>query len=216
MQEVIELLCLGAAVFPLDAGVDVLRVLAEDDHIHIFRMGDRRHYALEPAHRAQADVQVEALAEVDVEAADAASHRCGEGALDAYAVFPEGFEGIIGHIAAQGLEGLLAGRYLKPVEFLLAVVGLFDCCVEDCLRCGCHFRADSVALDEWDGLDCHCFRLLRAEPALNQRICCSLYVWFAQMVSLLPSSWWRMTAMRPPGVMVEQMTSMTSPLRTLS
>jgi hypothetical protein len=54
---------------------------------------DRGRHAGEPLHRAEADVEVELLAEGDVERADAAADRRGERALDADEVVAEGGDG---------------------------------------------------------------------------------------------------------------------------
>ena len=80
---------LGALRRPLDAGVDVLGVLAEDHHVDLLGPLHRAGHALEVAHRAQADVEVEHLAQRDVERADAAADRRGERALDADEVLAE-------------------------------------------------------------------------------------------------------------------------------
>ena len=62
LQQLQEFLVLLRAVFKLDAGVDVLGVLAENHHVHLLRCLDGRWHALEPAHRAQAHVQIQHLA----------------------------------------------------------------------------------------------------------------------------------------------------------
>ena len=59
---------LGARL-ELDARVDVFGVLAEDHHVDLLGRLHRRGHALEVAHRAQADVQVEHLAQRHVERA---------------------------------------------------------------------------------------------------------------------------------------------------
>ena len=75
VQELDELLRLGRALLDLEAGVDVLGVLAEDHHVDLLGVLHRRRDTREPAHRPQADVEVEDLAQRDVEAADAAADR---------------------------------------------------------------------------------------------------------------------------------------------
>src|SRR5262249_54582672 len=55
LQEVDELPRLGALRGPLDAGVDVLRVLAEDHHVDLLGMPHRARHAAEPAHGPEAD-----------------------------------------------------------------------------------------------------------------------------------------------------------------
>src|SRR5690606_22788125 len=59
LEEVLELLRVLAAVLELDAGVDVLGVLAEDDHVGQLRLLDGAGNALEVADGAEADVEVE-------------------------------------------------------------------------------------------------------------------------------------------------------------
>jgi hypothetical protein len=149
-QEVAELVAVGGAGGELDAGVDVLGVLAEDHHVGVLRALDRRGHALEPADRAQADVEVELLAQGDVEAADAAADRGGEGALDADQLLAEDGEGLLGQPAAGLLEGLLAGEHLAPLDLALAAVGLRDRGVEHADRGRPDVGADPVALDEGD------------------------------------------------------------------
>ena len=77
------------ALFDLEAGVDVLGVLPEDHHVDGFGVLHRRRHALEPAHRAQAHVEVEDLAQRDVQRADAAADRRGQRPLDPDQVLAE-------------------------------------------------------------------------------------------------------------------------------
>ena len=55
-----------------------------------------RGHALEPAHRAEADVEVEHLAERDVERADAAADGRGQRPLDADEVLAERLDRLVG------------------------------------------------------------------------------------------------------------------------
>jgi hypothetical protein len=48
---------------PFDTGVDVLGVLAEDDHVGQLRVLQRRRHALEVLHRTDALVEIELLAQ---------------------------------------------------------------------------------------------------------------------------------------------------------
>ena len=88
----------------LDAGVDVLGVLAEDHHVDLLGCLDGRGHALEPAHRAQAHVQIEQLPQRDIERADAAADRRRQRALDRHQVVAAGRDGLI---RQPGVEGSL-------------------------------------------------------------------------------------------------------------
>ena len=80
-EEVEHLLRLGRAAGVLDARVDVLGVLAEDDHVGQLGLLHRRGHAGEVLHGPQADVEVENLPQGDVERADAAADGVVSGPL---------------------------------------------------------------------------------------------------------------------------------------
>src|SRR2546425_1421388 len=101
---------LWAAGPVLDPGVHILDVLAENDHVELLRLAHRAGHALEVAHRPDAGVQVEQLAQGDVEGSDPASDGRGERALDRHAVRPNGVQGGIGKPAPDLLEGFLARK----------------------------------------------------------------------------------------------------------
>ena len=101
----------------------------------------------EPAHRAQAHVQVEDLAQRDVERADAAADRRGERALDPDQVLLERLDGLVGQPVAGLVERLLAGEHLFPLDRLAVLLGRR---VEHELRRGPDVDAGAVALDERD------------------------------------------------------------------
>src|SRR5690606_5116908 len=75
LQEADQLARLVTAGGKLDAGVDVLGILAEDHHVDRAGILDRRRHATEPAHRAHAGIQVELLAQRHVERTEATTHR---------------------------------------------------------------------------------------------------------------------------------------------
>ena len=145
-----DLLRLRRARGPLHAGVDVLRVLAEEDHVHVLRPLHRAGHALEVAHRAQADVEVELLAQGDVEGADAAAHRRRERSLDPDQVLAERVQRLRRHPFLRLVEGLLAGQHLEPGDLALAPVGLLHRRVEDALRRAPDVAPGAVALDVGD------------------------------------------------------------------
>ena len=147
---------------PLDARVHVLGVLAEDDHVHLLRLVHRRGHAVEVAHRPHAGVEVEHLAQRDVQRADAAADRRGERALDRDAVVREVIERLLRQLLAELLEGLVAGEDLVPVNLALAAVDLLDRAVDDVPRRAPDVGAGAVAFDVRDD------RIVRDDDA-----CCS-------------------------------------------
>src|SRR5439155_5534625 len=138
---------LGRARRPLDPGVDVLRVLPEDHHVHVLGPLHRAGHALEIADGAEADVQVELLAKGDVERADATPHRCGERALDPDEVLPERVERRHRHPLLRLVERLLPRQHLLPRDAAAAPVGLLHRGVEDALRGAPDVAAGAVAFD---------------------------------------------------------------------
>ncbi len=150
LEQLLELLVLGAALLEFDAGVDVLGVFTEDHHVDLLRRLDRGGHALEPAHRTQADVEVEHLAQRDVQRADATADRRRERALDRDQVFAAGLDGFVGQPGVEEVVGLLAGIDLHPVDLALAAVGLGDRGVEHAHGGAPDVGAGAVAFDERD------------------------------------------------------------------
>ena len=145
-----QLLGLGGTGLHLVPGVDVLGVLTEDDHVDQLGVHHRRRHAGEPAHRAQAHVEVEDLAQCHVERADAAADRRGQRALDPDEVRSEGVDRLVGEPVPCLVERLLAGQHLLPGDFV-AVLGCGG--IEDELGGGPDVDPRSVAFDEGnDGL----------------------------------------------------------------
>ena len=140
---------LGPAL-ELDARVDVLGVLAEDHHVDLLRVLHRRRHALEPADRTQTDVEVEELAQRDVQGPDAAADRRRERALDADEELAEGLDGLVGQPVVELGEGLLAGVDLGPRDLAPALVGLLDRGVHDAHARAPDVAAGAVPLDERD------------------------------------------------------------------
>ena len=86
----------------LDAGVEVFGVFAENHHVD-FDVGEARGDAGQRVHRAHVGVEIEALAQGDVDAGETASDGRGDGALEADAGAVEAIENALGERLA-GLE----------------------------------------------------------------------------------------------------------------
>ena len=174
LEEGEDLFGLVGVALELDAAVDVLGVLAEDDHVDLVGPLVGGLDALEVADGADAGVQVEPHAQVDVDAAEAAADGRGERALEAQGVMLEGLEGVVGQIQlallllAEGgdllvldlgivqLAGHVAGVDVEPDDAALALVGLVDGGIEDAHGTGgdagraADVAANAVAADEAD------------------------------------------------------------------
>src|SRR5690606_23991274 len=116
-----------------DAGVDVFRVFTEDHHIGFLGLFNWRRHALEVLDGAQADIQVQLLAQRNVQRTDAAANRGGQWALDGDHVVLDSFQGFVGQpdIRTIYFRRLFASEDFHPVDFALAVVSLGDSGVND-------------------------------------------------------------------------------------
>src|SRR4029079_2264033 len=94
-QERRDLVGLRRAGLPLDAGVDVFRVLAVDRDVQLAGALDRRGNALEPANGPHAGVEGELLPERDVDRTVAAADGRRERALDRDPVLPDRLERVL-------------------------------------------------------------------------------------------------------------------------
>src|SRR5205809_1094554 len=141
---------LWAAGPVLDPGVHILDVLAENDHVELLRLAHRAGHALEVAHRPDARVQVEQLAQGDVEGSDSPSDGSGQRALDRHAVCPDGVQGSIGKPAPDLLEGFLARQHLEPINLALPAGHFPDGGVEHAPGGAPDVGPGAVALDEGD------------------------------------------------------------------
>ena len=167
-EEVAHLLGFGAARFPFDAGVDVLRVLAEDDDVELIGLAHRTPDALEVAHRTDAGIEVEHLAERDVQGANAAAHGRGERTLNRHAELLHGVDGLLRQPIAMIGVRLFAGVHLHPVHVPLVSVGFLDRGVENAHGSAPDVGARPIALDEWnDGIVGHAQRARFVSDAIT-------------------------------------------------
>ena len=166
-QELDDLLRLGRARFPFDAGIDVLGVLAEDHHINQLRPQHGRRHSLEIAHRAETHVEVQHLAQGYVEAAEALAHGRGQRALDGHQVLPDDIHRLLRQQAGRTIVavdrlGLLPRIDLRPGDLLLAAVRLGDGAVQHRHRSSPDVHPGPVTFDERDDGVC-------PEPAACRR-----------------------------------------------
>ena len=132
------------------ARVDVFGVLPKDHHVHRARVPHRGGHALEPAHRPQADVEVEHLADGHVQRPDPAAHRRCQRALDRDPVFADGVDGLVGQPGIELLPGGLARVGFHPHELPLAAVCGGHRGVQHPLRGPPDIAAGAVPADERD------------------------------------------------------------------
>ena len=114
VQEVDELGCLGSSLLPLDAGVDIFGILAVDDDVHEFGMLHGRGCAFVVPHGTHAGVEIQDLAQGNVQRADAAAHWCGQRAFDSDAEVTDGVDGVIGEPVVEFGFGFLSGEDFVP------------------------------------------------------------------------------------------------------
>ena len=146
-EEIDHLLGFGRALAPFDARVDVLGVLAHDDHVEPLGVFDRRGDPGVVANRTPADVEVEQLPQCDVQAADAATDRRGQRALDGDVVLADGVEGGLGQPVVGSFVSLLPREHLEPGDRPLATVGPLHRGVENRARRFPDVRARAIALN---------------------------------------------------------------------
>ena len=167
VEEFEEFFYFGGAAFPFDADVNVFSVLAEDDHVHFFRLADRGGNPGEITDGADAGIEVENLAEGDVERADAAPDGSRERAFDGNAKIAGGVDGVIGEPLLEGVESFFAGENFEPGDVALAAIGFFYCGVEHAARGFPDVAASAVAFDEGDdGIVGHLQRVVRVANGL--------------------------------------------------
>ena len=125
-EELDQLLGLVRFRFVLDAGIDVFGIFTEDHHVGLLGLLQRRRHALEILHGTQANVEVEFLAQGDVERSNAATHRCRQRALDGNHILFQRRQRLFRQpdVGSVDLGRLFACVHLHPVDLLLAAVRL--------------------------------------------------------------------------------------------
>ena len=137
-----DLLDRRVALLELDAAVEVLVVLADDDEVDVLVARADARVALGGA---EAGVEVEHLAEGDVNGAEAAAAGCGDRPLDGDLVLADRVEDLFGEDGAVLLGGVEAGFAVVPVE-------VDACGLQDADRRIHDLGADAVAGDDGDAV----------------------------------------------------------------
>ena len=148
VEELDQAGAVGSSLLPLDAGVNVFGVFAEDDDVHALGMLHRRRHALVVLHRAHAGVEIENLAQGDVERANAAADGRGQRAFDGDAEFADGVDGVVGQPGIELGLGFFSGEDFVPGDAALALVGLLHGRIEHAQRGLPDVAAGAVAFDE--------------------------------------------------------------------
>ena len=152
VQEAADLVLLARAHLPLDPRIHVLGVLAENDDVDLAGLLDRRRRAFVPAAGPNAAIEIELLAERDVQRAEPAAHRRRQRSLDRHAPFADRLQRVLGQIHVRSVlrDRLLAGIDLEPLHLAGAPECLRNGGVEYSTGGGPDVGTCSVALDERD------------------------------------------------------------------
>ena len=113
---------LRSSLFPLDARVHILRVLAEDHDVHALGMFHRRRHALVVLHRTHAAVEIQNLPQRNIERTNAAAHGRGQRTLDGNSKFADRVHGVVGQPGIELCLGLLPGKHFIPRDTTLALI----------------------------------------------------------------------------------------------
>ena len=149
-KEAEEFFGFGSSGHPLDTGIDIFSVFAEDVHIDLLGLFYGRDHTSEPAYGTQADIEVEFLTQSDVQRTDTASDWGCQRAFDSDTIVAEGLHGLVGQPGAGLFEGFTSGQDLFPKDSSSSVVCFFDSGVNHLLGSGRDFGTYSVSFDKGD------------------------------------------------------------------
>src|SRR5690606_4968500 len=118
LQEIDQLARIAAAGFEFNTCVDVFRVFAEDHHIGLLGLTHRGRHTLEVLDWAQADIQIQLLAQRDVQGTNTAANRGRQRALDRNNVVTHRIERLFRQpdIGAVLFGGLFTSVDFHPVD----------------------------------------------------------------------------------------------------
>ena len=145
-----QLLANGVVGFPLDPHVDVFRVLPINDHVKVLGTLVGAGGACVVAAWPNAAVEIKDLSKGHIQGADAASHRCCEGALDSDAIGADRIQGVVRQVlvCAVQVAGFIAGVHLEPFNGFAPAIGFSHSRIEHFLGGGPYIYPRSIASDE--------------------------------------------------------------------
>ncbi len=115
-DEIQNLRRLGTPALVFNPRINVFCVLAEDHHVHLFRMLHRARHTREILHRPQTHIKVQHLPQRDIQGSNPTTHRRRQRPLDSHQKFPKRFHRIV---RQPRLRIPLGGPGLKLIKRLL-------------------------------------------------------------------------------------------------
>ena len=151
-QEFNHFLGVGRVSFPFDTRINVFRVFTEDNHIGQFRVFNRAWSALIVTYRTQADVEIQFLAQGNVQRANTATNRSGQRTFNGNAIFTNQIKGFSRQpdILTINLCGFFTGVNFHPGDFTLAFIGFLDCSVDHFQHGWGYIYTDSITFNVRD------------------------------------------------------------------
>ena len=150
LQKLNELGRTTRALFPLDTGIDIFCILAEDHHIDLVAVPNRGGYPFEVTNRSNASVQIQDLTQCDIQTAEATADGGRQRSLDSAAIVADNVEGLLRQPVVEHLLGLLTGKDLEPRNGPLAAIRFVDRGIEHSLGCPPNVGTDPVTFNEWN------------------------------------------------------------------
>ena len=138
----------GRTARVFDARVNVLRIFAEDHHVHFLRMLYRGRDARKILDGPQADVEVEQLAQRDVERTNPSANGRRERSFDADEEFLESLDGVVRQPIVESLLRRLARIDLEPHDLAPCAVRLLHSGFEYAMARRPNVRAGAIAADK--------------------------------------------------------------------
>ena len=138
----------GVPDAPFDSRVHVFGIFAEDHHVHALGICTGEGTPVEISHRANASVEIEHLAQRDVERTNAAADGSGQRAFDGDAEIADGVDRVLRQPFLELFEGFFARENFHPGDFAFAAKSFFDGCIEHAPRRLPDVAPGAVAFDE--------------------------------------------------------------------